>query len=76
MNAAITGTISGIVGPWIGGLALNISKIGLQAAIRAGLLTGMFEALMLHSDTILDESKSNSYLNDCEDVGYSNIFKE
>jgi len=51
-NATISGSISALTASGIGKLMLNISKSGIQAAIRAGILTGFIDAMSLSAKPV------------------------
>ena len=51
-NAAITGAVSSAAGVGIGKLMYSISQSGIQAAVRYGILTGVFESILLGADPV------------------------
>jgi RHS repeat-associated protein len=70
LNSAVLGALSGIIGPSVGGLVLNVSKTGLQAAVRTGLLTGAIEAVIIGANPIFKIDTLQPESNICEN-GYS-----
>ena len=52
-NAMITGALSGAVGLGFGSMMANISNIGIQAAGRAAVLSGVFESMLMGARPIV-----------------------
>jgi len=59
-NALIIGLSAGYIGTGIGNLIAAISKTGMQAAFRTGLLTGATNAIFLGSEPIIRSEKDKS----------------
>ena len=51
-NAAVTGALGSIAGVGIGKLMYNVSRTGMQAAVRYGIITGVFESILQGADPL------------------------
>ena len=51
-SAALSNLAAGYLGSGIGSLMYSISRTGLQAGVRTGVLAGALEALVFESDPL------------------------
>lgn len=59
-NAAISGLAAGYIGVGIGKLMTAISRTGIQAAIRTGIMAGTVEAILLESEPAIAVEQTES----------------
>jgi RHS repeat-associated protein len=60
-NAAITGAVSAAAGVGIGKLIYSISQTGIQAAVRYGIFTGVFDSILLGADPVFGSEMESPY---------------
>jgi hypothetical protein len=59
-NTAISGLAAGFLGAGISNLMTAISRGGIQAAIRTGLMSGTVEAILLEAGPVLGNEEDQS----------------
>jgi len=55
LNSAATGAISGLTGAGISAVVSQLARSGVEAAVRTGILTGLFDAVGMEADPIFKE---------------------